>query len=395
MFEVDVAGLAELEGGENAHRLAFEPVANVFDEFRGYSGEDRKKPSYCAVTVAHSLNPRGVYLTVADDGPGFANERDIWTFFGTTGKRSETGVSGRFNAGEKQLIALAREATIKTNSTTVEFKDGKRDVTRHRSAVVEGTIIQALLPWSVEDSNTVRESLKRVIPPDYLIYSVDGDVIQRPVPNCTVAVSLPTVILLDGVLRDTIRKTTVNVLFVESEDTPWLYELGIPVCSLEDVGFPWSLDVQQKIPVPLSRDSVTPKYLFRLIGSVVEAAAMDGKKLLSEEQQGAGFIREALEWVRNQDALKITVTSLFGENAVRQSSDGVANAQATLAGASVISGRLFSPATRARLDAGKVLPTSRDVYGGSDKIREQSATIEEISDPCTSCGGSGRVPKKK
>src|SRR5438132_9807071 len=101
MFEVDVAGLAELEGGKPPYRLAFEPIANVFDEFRGYE-EGRKRPSYCAVTLVHSANPRGVLLTVADDGPGFSNERDIWTLFASTGKRSAAGVSGRFNVGEKQ-----------------------------------------------------------------------------------------------------------------------------------------------------------------------------------------------------------------------------------------------------------------------------------------------------
>ena len=52
MFDVDLAGFVELEGGKPPYRLSLEPVANVFDEFRGYV-HDRKRPSYCAVTLAH------------------------------------------------------------------------------------------------------------------------------------------------------------------------------------------------------------------------------------------------------------------------------------------------------------------------------------------------------
>ena len=55
-----------------------------------------------------------------------------------------------------------------------------------------------------------------------------------------------------------------------------LYYLGIPVCSLADVGFPVSLDVGQKVPVPLSRDMVDTPYLYRLIGTVLEQAGLDG-----------------------------------------------------------------------------------------------------------------------
>lgn len=168
MFDVDVKGLAELEAGKPPYRLAFEPVANVFDEFRGYGEAERRKPTYCAVTLRHSSNPRGVYLTVADDGAGFADERDIWTFFGTTAKRSDAGVSGRFNAGDKQLLALARSGVVKTNKVTVEFADGERTVTRHRESVVNGTIIKALMPWTLDDLKTVRDQLCSVIPPENL-----------------------------------------------------------------------------------------------------------------------------------------------------------------------------------------------------------------------------------
>jgi hypothetical protein len=387
MFEIDVKGLAELEGGRPPHRLAFEPVANVFDEYRGYGDAERRKPTYCAVTLRHSSNPRGVYLTVADDGAGFADERDIWTFFGTTSKRSAAGVSGRFNAGDKQLLALGRSGVVKTNKTTVEFANSERKVTRHRESVVDGTIVEVLMPWSLDDLKSVREQICRVIPPEGLTYTVDGATVNRPIMKATVSVTLPTVALIDGVVRPTQRKSQVSVLAANGE--PMLCELGMPICSLADVGFPWTLDVQQKVPVPMSRDMVQTSYLYRVIGSVLEQAAMDGHSLLTEEQQGAGFLKEALEWIREPEALSATVTSLFGENAVRQSSDPVANANAAAAGAQIISGRCFGPATRRSLDAAQLLPSSKKRFGGSEP--EPSVPPDVRKTICAKCGGAGVV----
>jgi len=281
MFEIDVKGLAELEGGKPAHRIAFEPVANVFDEYRGYGDESRRKPTYCAVALDHSVKPRGVWITVTDNGAGFANERDIWTLFGTSGKRSAAGVSGRFNAGDKQLIAVARIAVVRTNNVTVTFEDGKREVVRHRERIFDGTELHALMPWSLTDLAEVRAQLERVRPPSGLVYTVDGKRLDDQTVKCTVHATIPTVIMADGVMRQSRRRSPVAVIDQGSQE-PTLFELGIPVCSLQDVGFPWSLDVGQKIPVPMSRDQVTTSYLFQLIGQVIEQAAMDGVRLLTD-----------------------------------------------------------------------------------------------------------------
>ena len=55
---------------------------------------------------------------------------------------------------------------------------------------------------------------------------------SRAQPRHSANVSLPTVKLIDGVLKPTVNKAKVAVL--ESSE-PTLYELGIPVCSLEEL----------------------------------------------------------------------------------------------------------------------------------------------------------------
>ena len=381
MFDVDIRGLRELEGGRAPHRLAIEPIANVFDEFRGYEA-GRKRPTFCGVQLTHSKNPRGVRLTVTDDGAGFTKESDIWTFFGSTAKRSAAGVSGRFNAGDKQLIAVAREAVVKTNNLTVTFADGKRDITRHRKEVHNGTVVEALMPWNRQELQEVREQLRQVIPPDGLRYIVDGEEVVPPPRKHQIHGKLETVKLVDGVLRKTTRKTAVNI---HEASVPMLHELGIPVCSLGELGFPWSLDVQQKVPVPISRDGVTPAYVFRLVGTVLEQAAMDGVRLLTEDEEGAPFVKQALHWVKDEVALKAVITDLYGGDAVRRSSDTLANAQAEAAGAKIVDGRWFTEETRRRMDK-DLLPTSKRKFGGVASISD-----DQQKHKCPNCNGKGYV----
>ena len=74
----------------------------------------------------------------------------------------------------------------------------------------------------------------------------------------------------------------------------------MPICPIDN-GFAYSLDVQQKIPLPLSRDMVSKSYMDRLIGSVVDAAAQDGVMLVTESEQGAEFLKPAMDWIQRSE----------------------------------------------------------------------------------------------
>jgi hypothetical protein len=382
-FAVDMAGLAEIEGGRDPHRLAFEPVTNVFDEYRGYGDPGRRRPTYCEVEVQQVRDTRSrMYLKVRDDGAGFDRAEDIWTLFAHTPKRVETGVSGRFNTGEKQLLAVAKSASIETvvdgRLVTVRFdpqEPNGRSVTRHRGASPRpGTWVIALMPWSVAEAQRVRIALAQMVPPEGLRYTVDGTVVTPPPKTTAVSVTMPTVTLIDGVLRPTERKTIVEV-YPETMGVPWLFELGVPVCSIEDSEFPHSLNVMQKVPLGMGRDSVTPAYLSRLIGSVVEAAALDGTILLDEAAADAPHLKKSLDWVRRPEALGPVVEAVFPD-AVRTSSDAGSNAMAAASGKLLISGRAFTEATRRRIDSVGSLPTSRQVFG--EQVDSARQTVGEM-----------------
>lgn len=390
LFEVDANGLREVIGGQDSWRQAIELVANVFDEFRGYD-DDRKKPVYCEVTLTkEGKNP--AVLTVEDDGAGFSNVADVWTFFRSTDKRESTSVSGRFNAGEKQLLAMAIEATVLTNNNKVVFKDGQRKHTQHKKPQHEGTKITASFPWTHTEFDIAVEQLRTVIPPQGLHYVVNGELIQAPQQIATARVSLPTVLLqnVDGVsaLRECYRQTNVQVLRADVMDgtQPTLYELGVPVVPLEHE-FPYSLNVEQKIPVPLTRDVVSKTYIEKLIGRVLQSTALDGIKLLTDENADATFIKASFAHIQDADALAMVTADVF-PNAVQWSSDTQANAMAALDGVTVLTRGKFGKETLKRLKQNNLLPSALDKYGERKKkleIEMDKTLVQKVSAECPSC----------
>ena len=386
LFEVDTIRLREVIGGLDSWRHVIELVANVFAEYRGYN-PDRKKPVFCEVSLTKNGRKPAV-LTVEDDGAGFDEVTDVWTFFRSTEKRDSATVSGRFNAGEKQLLAMAIEAEILTNNHTVVFKNGERKHTRHRTPVIAGTKITASFRWNFTEFEAAVEQLKSVIPPAGLRFVVNGELIESPKLTATTRVTLPTVLLkdMDGVaaLRQTRRATNVQVL--ETEGTPTLYELGVPICAL-DHEFPYSLNVEQKIPVPMTRDVVSKSYIERLIGLVLESTAMDGISLLTDDHADATFIKASLGYITNTDALKKVTENVF-PNAVQWSSDTQANAMAALEGVTVLTRGKFGRETIDRLKQNNILPSAIEQYGNRvDKMRvgEDKDMVQKVSAKCPSC----------
>ena len=387
LFEVDTEGLREVIGGTEPWRHAIELVANVFDEYRGYS-EGRVKPTFCSVTLTkEGRNP--AVLTVTDNGAGFDEVSDVWTFFRTTAKRSTADVSGRFNAGEKQLLAVATEAEILTGRHTVTFKDGKRKHVAHKTAKHAGTKVTVLLRWNFADYETALLQLKSVLPPQGLEYVVNGERIALPKLRATTRVSLPTVLLanVDGTnaLRNSWRKTTVDV-FEADVTEPTLYELGVPVCKLEHE-FPFSLNVNQKIPVPISRDVVSKTYIERLIGSVLQSTAMDGISLLTTEHADATFLKASFEYITDTDALEQVIGDVL-PNAVQWSSNTAANTLAAMEGMDVLSRGKFGRKTVDRLKQNEIVPSAIERFGSRiDKMRDMQPEdlVRKTEAKCPKC----------
>ena len=122
-FEVSTIGMRALHEGRPLWHLVKELIANCWDE----------EITLCKVDISHE--DRGlIQITVEDDGKGFEDITDSWTLMKPTAKRSNANVRGRFNIGEKELLSIAKYATIETVGHTVKFpKEGGRFNSRRKA----------------------------------------------------------------------------------------------------------------------------------------------------------------------------------------------------------------------------------------------------------------------
>jgi len=388
MIDVDLKGYRELLRSVPAWRHAIELVTNVFDEFLGYV-EGMISPTGCRVTLSkEGRNP--ARLVVEDDGGGFINPSDIYTLFGSTEKRKDSTVAGRFNSGDKQLLAVAKEAIVKTKNLTVKFINGTRQITKHKDPknYHEGTTIEAFLSWNKEEYETALTMLQSVIPPEGINYVVNDEMIIRPDSKSVVEVTLPTPVLqeFDGItaMKTSRRKTKVEVF---EQPEPWLYELGIPVCRLEHTEYRYSLNVHQKIPLPQSRDFVSPAYLYRLIGLVNEAAAKQDILLVSEEDQGANFEKDSLEYVEEPEQLGKIVNAMRPKSDL-YSSNTTANIMSQENGNQIIGRGTYGKKTLERLQKNNIRQTSNTVYGNPVFSRPEPESPVHVDARCPRCGFS-------
>src|SRR5436309_2521854 len=102
-FNVDKDGLRKLIEQQNKGRLVGELIQNALDE--DVTNIDVKLSVYPGRPLAE--------LIVTDDSPeGFRTLSHAFTLFAESHKKADPGKRGRFNLGEKLVLAVCDEAAI-------------------------------------------------------------------------------------------------------------------------------------------------------------------------------------------------------------------------------------------------------------------------------------------
>jgi len=331
MFEVDPAGLAAVMGRRGYGWVGHELLQNSLDTHA----------RRIDVTVEPVPGRKRVLLVVSDDDPEGFGERlhHAWTLFAPSHKRDQAQLRGRWNVGEKYVLARCEEASIHTTSGTVIFKDGgRRRYPRRKRA--QGTEVRCLLEITHADGDEILGALRAVLIPEGVQVTVNGRALTYQPPLAEFEVTLPTEIAGDdGRMRRTRRKTTVRIVQPAGGAQPMLMELGIPVVEAPP-GCPWHVDVQQKVLLGVERDNVTPGYRRELSAAVLNHTA----GLLNAEQSSETWIDEAIEHPAVQpETVAEIITRRFGDNAVVfDPSDREANHLAVTRGFTVVPPRAFS-----------------------------------------------------
>lgn len=361
-FEVSTEGMRELQSGREPWQLAKELVSNSWDE----------STALCHVTLI-STAPRRAKLTVYDDGGGFTDIKDAWTLMGHTPKRSDPMVRGRFNIGEKEILSVAIQATVKTAGKVIRFpKSGGRIIRNQNGDGTPGTEVECVLPWGPRQVEATAAKLKELLPPQNMTYTVNGDEVPHRTPTMVIDATLDTV-LQDGPgepMRNTRRKTQLELY---PTDRGTLYEMGIPVQPIE---CPYLVNVMQKVPMPPNRDVVRDSYLQDIYTAILNATAE------SIDEPSATWVRMAVEDKDVESgAVRSIMTKRYGDKVALWSTNPRANEKAIHHGYEVVHGRTLSPTERGAME-GVGLQHTSDIFptrfGDAEQVPSDQWTLGMI-----------------
>jgi len=376
-FEVDRKGLAKLlerRGGPGGGKIALlhELISNAWD-------------ADGVTTVKVILTPEGgvpkVWITVEDDAPdGFKELRHAWSLFAESQRKGDAEKRGRFNLGEKLVLALCEEAQIITTTGHVMFDQRGRTSSKKRTTA--GSVFEGLVRMSRADLDEVVTALQNLIVPDGVTLHVNGIVVGRHAPVKVISdVTLPTEIADDeGILRRSARQCKVEIhREFGSLDGGWIYEMGIPVV---ETGDKYVVNILQKVPLNMERDNVTPAYL-RAIRTLVVNHMFDD---LNPGDAATSLVNDALsDKDVAPEAVERALDLRFGQKrAIFDPTDLEANNNLVAQGYTLIKGSQLTKEQWNNVKAhgnvkpaGQIAPTRKAIFSSSPDAKDISVPPEK------------------
>jgi hypothetical protein len=334
-FTAHKDGLRKLVEHLPKEMVLYELVQNVWDE----------DASFCKVTIERDPGSAYVKITCEDDVPqGFKHLHHAFTIWAESDKKGDPTKRGRFNEGEKKVLALCRRAEISTTTGTVVFnEDGTRSQSSRKTD--KGSVFYGEIRLTVAQVNEIEAAFTRLIPPGDCETILNGVTLPEREPVAEFTETLPTFNVDDeGHLRRTRRQTVVKVYRTEDDEEAMLYECGIPVVGTEDA---FHVSIEQKVPLNRDRDNVTPAYLRKVRAAVLRHTV----DLLDEDTVTNKGVDDAMaDESVDADTLKKVLTKRHGKkHAFHDRGDLEANKQLHGEGYTIIPRGAYSTEVRRKI----------------------------------------------
>jgi len=304
-FDVDKEGLAKLLERKGKEFVLYELIQNAWDT-------DAKE---IMVTVKASEDLKGYSeIEVTDDHPdGWKDLTHAWTLYAESEKKGNAEKRGRFNLGEKLVLALCKQARIETTTGGVMFDvDGRHTLRNKRAA---GSRFWACIRMNQMEREEALQAVMKLLPPRGVKTFVNGALIATRTPLRTIDATLATEVAdAEGILRRSARKTQIEIFQALNGEIASVYEMGIPVVSVgEEGGDKWHYNVMQKVPLNADRDNVTPAYLREIRTLVMNEMY---KEITAEEAVEPWARDAASDESISKPAMEHIITQRFSEKRV-------------------------------------------------------------------------------
>jgi hypothetical protein len=308
-------------------------------------------------------------ISVEDNSPrGFENVEDMFTLFNPSKKKKDPTKRGRFNLGEKICLAVCDWAEIISVNCAMIFDSKGRRASKKRRE--KGTVFTAIVPLTRAEQKEIELYVETLIPPPGMKTTFNGDDLQEREPMKVFNEALPTVFEnAEGQFRNTTRKTDIQVFEPGPDETPHIYEMGIPVVETD---IKWHVNVLQKVPLNMDRDNVPPSFQRKICTAVMNRMVHE----LEDEDTSSVWVHEATENPDIEDeVVEQYMDKRFGKKRVQfDPSDLEANKIAVSKGYTVVHGNSLSPKQRANvkranalLPAGQVTPSPVATFSTTGK----------------------------
>jgi hypothetical protein len=324
-FEVSPQGLRKTLSQKDKFFLITETVSNAWDA-EGCTRVD--------ITLTKPDEQGFSWLTATDNAPkGFTDISHSYMMYAESEKKDKANKRGRFNAGEKDVIAMSVEARLTTVTGQILFNgDGTR--TEGTEKRTEGSELTAKIPLTLEEYEHVIAQAHRLIPPNNIATYVNGQHVASRRAAGVFEDTLPTPLSdREGFVRNVDRACKIKLHNPLPGEQSYIYEMGIPIVELGDDC--WHVDVQQKVPLSRDRDNVNPAYLRKVRAAVLNAMV---DKLTPEETE-LGWVEAAAGAPEaKEDTIKTMLGTRFGnrEMVLPVTSDPGATREAQSQGAVVL-----------------------------------------------------------
>jgi len=372
-FRVDRDGLRKLIEHRGKALVLFELIQNAWDTDAG---------NVQVILVKEPGRPAAT-LTIRDDDPnGFADLTHAYTLFAESAKKSDATKRGRFNLGEKLVLALCKSARVISTTGEVIFgEDGTMRRTKERTAA--GSVFTAEIRMNADEFTEFHEAFHRLISPGGVTTTLNGVELAHRAPVTAFSCTLATLVSnSEGELRPTKRNTTVEIHEPKPGETAWLYEMGIPIV---ETGDRYHVNVGQKIPLNMDRDNVTPAYLTAIRAAVLNHCA----ERLTPAQAAESWVTDALGSADVEvDAVETAITKRFGlKRAIYDASDREANNKLVADGYTLVHGASLPAAVWANvrehsvmLPSGRIAPTPKPYSDDPNAPQVQMVPMSEWTD---------------
>lgn len=366
-FEVDKDGLRQLLEGRDKSFVIRELVQNAWDE---------PGVTEVEITLAPVPGRPAAWVTVIDDAPeGFYDLRHAYTMFANTRKRTDPSKRGRFNMGEKQVLALCSDARIVTTKGSIKFlQNGERKTGREKRNA--GSIFTATIPMTREEIAECARAVRTFICPEEITTTFNGERLPRHGLADTVDATLLTEYEDDeGRYRSTRRATTIDIYDPAPGEKAMIYEMGLPII---ETGDRWHYNVLQRVPMTAERDNVRPSFL-RDVRAEVTNAMIDE---LPDDDASEPWIHDAAADERTTaETFNAICDKRWGEKrVVADPNDPKSRDRAISEGYAIVSPRALSKEEWGRAREAEAIPSSSALfptkYGPYETIEEEDWTDE-------------------